>query len=42
MLPNVHNPRIGRAVLWQILLAAVVMTLLMFVLKWGGLAQQPH
>ncbi len=42
LLPNVHDPRTGRAALWQILLAAVVMTLLMFVLKWGGLAQHPH
>lgn len=39
LLPNVHNPRTGRAVLWQVLLAVVAMTVLVVVLKWGGLAQ---
>ncbi|MDP7644837.1 MAG: ZIP family metal transporter [Anaerolineales bacterium] len=42
LLPNVHNPRTGRDVLWQIILAAVVMTVLVFVLKSGGMAPPPH
>lgn len=42
LLPNVHNPRIGRGVLWQILVAVVVMIVLMIVLKWVGLAQHIH
>ena len=42
MLPNVHNPRIGRAVLWQILLAVVAMTVLVVVLKCGGFAQHTN
>lgn len=38
LLPNVHNPSLGRVVLWQILVAVAVMIVLVVVLKWGGLA----
>lgn len=42
LLPVVHNPRTGRVALWQTLMATVVMTVLVFVIKWGALAQHPH
>ena len=37
LLPNVHNPRTGRVVLGQIILAAVGMAVLLYILKLVGL-----
>lgn len=43
LIPNVHNPRTGRTVLWQILIAALMMTVLVILLnyKWG-MSHHPH
>jgi len=42
LLPNVHNSSGGRTVLWQIVLAAVAMAVLLYILKAFGFIEHLH